>query len=278
MALDQEQEMSFLEHLEALRWHLIRSFIAIGVLAIAAFVSNDFVFGQLILGPTRLDFWTYSKICELGHLLGKPEVLCIEELPFIIQSRKVTGQFTMHLSSSFVVGFIAAFPYVFWEIWRFVSPGLLRNERRAASGAVFFVTILFLSGVCFGYFMVGPLSINFLSNYSVDPSILNEWDITSYVSTLSTIVLTCGIMFQLPMAIYWMSKAGIVTSAFLKQYWRHAFILILLISAILTPPDLVSQVLVAFPLYFLYYLSIKIAAGVERRKRKRALAAMQKMS
>ena len=172
--------MSFLDHLEALRWHLLRSVSAVLIFSVAAFIAKDFVFGVLILGPSKVDFFTYRVLCDLGNYLGLP-ALCIDELPFTIQSRQMTGQFSMHMTSSMVVGLIAAFPYLFWEVWRFISPGLYDKERSAARGAVFFVSFLFLSGAAFGYYVLTPMSINFLANYQLDPSIANEFDITSYV-------------------------------------------------------------------------------------------------
>ena len=264
---DTESEMGFMGHLEALRWHLIRSFIAILVFSIVAFVSKDFVFGVVILGPSKIDFFTYRMFCKLGEYLHS-DTICIQKLDFIIQSRKLTGQFTMHLMSSFVIGFIVSFPYIFWEIWRFISPGMYNKERSSSRGAVFFVSVLFISGVLFGYFMVAPLSINFLANYKIDDSILNEFDITSYVNTVVTIVIANGIMFQLPVVAYFLSKAGLITPEYLKRYRRHSIVIILLISAVITPPDVVSQVLISIPLFFLYEVSIAISKRVVKNKLK----------
>lgn len=257
----EEREMSFLDHLEELRWHIIRSLISIMVFAVAAFLSKKIIFHGVILAPSRTDFWTYRMFCKLSELINS-KALCIEELPFIIQSRQMTGQFTMHLTSSFVIGLILAFPYAFWEIWRFVSPGLYSNEKNIAHGAVFFVSLLFGIGILFGYYIVSPVSINFLSNYQLDPSISNEFDIISYVSTLTMLVLACGLMFQLPVIVYFFTKAGIVTPAFLRSYRKHAIIVILAISAIITPPDMVSQVLIGLPLIVLYEISIFISKTV----------------
>ncbi len=262
-----EKEMSFLDHLEELRWHLIRSLVAIGVFAIIAFVAKGIVFGQVILGPSRVDFWTYQMLCKLGDLLGTPAI-CIEELPFIIQSRQMTGQFTMHITSSFVVGIIVAFPYAFWEIWRFIAPGLYPRERKAARGATFFVSLLFISGVLFGYFIVAPISVNFLANYQIDPTILNEFDIISYVSTITTLVLASGILFQLPIVVYFFTKAGLVTPELLRQYRKHSIVGILILGAVITPPDPFSQLLIALPLFGLYQVSIYISAMVLRKERK----------
>ena len=267
---DEPGEMSFLDHLEELRWHLIRSLIAIFVFAIAAFISKGIIFGEIILGPSKPSFWTYRMLCNLSEILSS-DALCISELPFIIQSRQMTGQFSMHITSSFVIGLICAFPYAFWEIWRFVKPGLYDKERKAATGATFYVSLLFFMGVFFGYFVVTPISINFLSNYQIDPSILNEFDIISYVSTVTTLVLACALLFQLPIVVYFATKAGLVSSALLKTYRKHSIIVILMLSAVLTPPDPFSQVLIAIPLGLLYQLSILIAIKLEKKERKQEL-------
>jgi sec-independent protein translocase protein TatC len=267
---DEPGEMSFLDHLEELRWHLIRSLTAIFVFAIAAFVSKGVIFGEIILGPSKPSFWTYRMLCNLSEILSS-DALCISELPFIIQSRQMTGQFSMHITSSFVIGLICAFPYAFWEIWRFVKPGLYDKERKAATGATFYVSLLFFTGVFFGYFVVTPISINFLSNYQIDPSILNEFDIISYVSTVTTLVLACALLFQLPIVVYFATKAGLVSSSLLKTYRKHSIIVILMLSAVLTPPDPFSQVLIAIPLGLLYQLSILIAVKLEKKERKQEL-------
>lgn len=261
-----EKEMSFLEHLEELRWHLMRSLIAIVVLAILVFLAKDFVWHSIILAPSRVDFWTYEMLCKAGDWL-QSDGLCINELPFIIQSRKMTGQFTTHITTSVLIGLIISFPYVFWEIWSFIGPGLYEKERRGTRGAVFFVSFLFMLGVLFGYYIISPLSVNFLSHYNVDPSILNEFELTNYVSTISMIVLSTAILFQLPMVVLVLTKAGLVTPEGMKTYRRHAIIAILILGALLTPPDPISQVLVAIPLFGLYQISIFISAAVLRKQR-----------
>jgi sec-independent protein translocase protein TatC len=263
----EEKEMSFLDHLEELRWHIIRSVASIFVFGIIAFLSKDVIWHHVILGPSRPDFFTYTTLCRLADSINSP-ILCIDTLPFTIQSRQMSGQFMMHISSSFIIGLICAFPYAFWEMWRFISPALYHTEKRLTKGATFFVSLLFITGILFGYFIVSPLSINFLANYQVDPSILNEFDITSYVSTISMLVLACGIMFQLPIVIYFLSEAGIVTPSLMRAYRRHAIVVILILSAIITPPEVISQILIALPLLVLYEISIFLSAIVLRRKRK----------
>jgi sec-independent protein translocase protein TatC len=282
VALDQYQDeeeggMSFLDHLEALRWHLLRSVSAVLFFSVAAFIAKDFVFGVLILGPSKVDFLTYRVLCDVGNYLGIP-ALCINDLPFTIQSRQMTGQFSMHMTSSMVVGLIAAFPYLFYEVWRFISPGLYAKERNAARGAVFFVSFLFLSGALFGYYVLTPMSINFLANYQLDPSIANEFDITSYVSTLSMLVLASAIMFQLPVVVYFLSMSGLVTSKMLKSYRRHSIVVILILSAVITPPDVISQLLIAMPILVLYEVGILIAKRLEKQRAQREAVMEQNRS
>lgn len=265
-----EKEMSFLDHLEELRWHLIRSVIAIMVFSIAAFIAVDFVFDTIVFGPAKVDFWTFRKLCELSELIHSP-ALCIDTLDFKIQSRQMTGQFTMHITSSFAIGLIVAFPYIFWEFWRFISPGLRLNERKVSRGAVLSVTLLFTLGVLFGYYIMSPLAVSFLAGYQVSEIVNNEFDITSYVSTLTTLVLGSGLLFQLPMVVYFLSKLGIVTPELMRSYRRHAIVVILILGAVFTPPDPFSQILIAMPLFGLYQFSIFISARV----RKKALKAAQ---
>lgn len=263
--------MSFLDHLEELRWHLIRSVLAILVFSIVAFLAKDFVWNQIIFGPTRSDFWTYQKLCQLSELLKSP-LLCLgTDIPIDIQNRQITGQFTLHIKSSLIVGLILAFPYTFWEIWRFIKPGLRSPERKASRGAVFVVTFLFLTGISFGYFIVTPLSINFLANYTLSDVIQNIIDINSLVGLVSTLALACGVMFQLPVVTYFLSKAGIITPRIMKAYRRHSIVVILIISAIITPPDVISQLLIAMPLLLLYEISIVISRTIEKRSEKEAL-------
>nr|WP_283774032.1 twin-arginine translocase subunit TatC [Aquiflexum sp. TKW24L] len=262
--------MSFLDHLEQLRWHLLRSAAAILIFTVAAFLAKSIVFGIVILGPSKVDFITYRVLCQVSDYLSIAP-LCIDTLPFTIQSRQMTGQFSMHLTSSMVVGLIVSFPYLFWEVWKFISPGLHLQERQAARGAVFFVSLLFFLGTAFGYFILAPLSINFLANYQLDPSILNEFDITSYIGTLTMLVLASAIMFQLPVVIYFLSMSGLVTAAMLKAYRRHSIVVILIVSALITPPDVISQVLISMPILVLYEAGIQVAKRLERKRAKKEL-------
>ena len=264
--LDDGKEMTFLEHLEELRWHLIRSIAAILIFMIVAWFSMGYIFNKIILGPAKPEFWTYRQLCKIGNAVGI-ESLCVDKLNFSLMSREVSGQFMMALTASAIIGLLFAFPYVFWEIWRFIKPGLKVTEKKASRGAVFFVTMLFFLGILFGYYIVAPFAINFLVNFQIDPSIENQFDIGSYISVLATLTLACGVTFQLPMAMYVLTKVGVVSPKFLKDYRKHSIVVILIVAAVITPsPDMISQVLVAIPLYFLYEVSIVVSAREEKRK------------
>jgi sec-independent protein translocase protein TatC len=267
--IEEGQEMSFLDHLEELRWHLVRSAAAIIIFSIVAFLAKDFVWGTLILGPTKGDFWTYRMMCKFGELIGS-DLICMGDLPIDMQNREMTGQFMMHITSSLVIGIILAFPYTFWEIWRFVSPGLHKKEKGASRGAVVAVSFLFMSGVLFGYYIVTPVSFQFLSTYTLDVSIQNNIDIISLVKTLSMLVLACAFMFQLPVVTYFLSKAGLVTPDMMKRYRKHGIVVILILSAVITPPDVYSQILISLPLVFLYEVSIKVSRRVVRKQEREA--------
>ena len=266
--------MSFLEHLEELRWHLIRSILAIFVGAILAFIFKDIIFSKVILAPKSPDFVTNRLLCEIGQNLELKN-LCINSVPLDIISVKMAGQFTMHILVSLIAGFIIGFPFVFLEFWRFVAPALHTKERGHARGAVFFSSVLFLIGVSFGYFLISPLTVHFLGSYSVSPEVENKINLISYVSTLTSVVLATGVIFELPVIVFFLTKVGLVTPAFMRKYRRHSLVVILLLSAIITPPDVFSQVLVAIPLIILYEISIFISARILRKQRKQDMKAQQ---
>ena len=271
----EEKEMAFLDHLEELRWHVVRSVAAIFIMMILAFVFTGFIFDEIIFAPSELTFITFRWLCRLGEITGV-DGLCVTEIPMKLQSRFLMGQFTMQLTSSFVIGLCVAFPYVVWELWRFVSPGLYNREKKGSRGAVFYVSFLFLLGIAFGYFILSPMTIAFLANYTISDKIANEFDITSYVSTITALVLGSGLLFQLPVVIFFLTKVGIVTPKFLRHYRKHAVVIILITGAIITPsPDPLSQSLISVPLYILYEISIWISAMELRRKEKRELAELQ---
>lgn len=265
---EQPQEMSFVDHLEELRWHVIRALASIFIFGIIAFLAKGFVFHDIILAPSRTDFLSYRVMCEVGQKIGS-DVLCVDQMGFTIQSRQMSGQFTMHLLVSAILGLAAAFPYAFWEIWRFVRPGLYPQERKNSQGAVFFVSVLFALGLLFGYYVVSPISINFLAGYQVDPTIVNEFDLSSYISTLTTLCLACAFMFEMPVIVFFLTKAGLVTPETMKLYRRHAFVIILVVGAIITPPDVISQLLISMPLMLLYEASIRISRSIRNKDLKR---------
>ncbi|MEY4384205.1 MAG: hypothetical protein RI995_1747 [Bacteroidota bacterium] len=283
MALDQDwdeeekddesdgTEMSFFDHLEELRWHIIRSLASIVIFTVAAWIFREEIFGIIIMGPTKVDFYTNQLLCKIAAETGMTS-LCMQKADFILQSREVSGQFMMALTQSIIVGLLFAFPYAFFEIWRFVTPGLKNKELKAARGAVFWVSLLFFLGVAFGYFVVAPMAINFLANFKLDPSIQNQFDINDYISLLSMLTLACGLTFQLPMIAYVLSQVGILTPSFMREYRKHAIVVILLVAALITPsPDMISQMLVALPLFGLYEISIGVSGRVLKRKMREEL-------
>lgn len=266
MAKKNNNEMSFLEHLEVLRWHIIKSLVAILVVAIIAFIFKDIVFNIILLEPKTPEFITNRLLCDFGRIVNIPR-LCINSRPLEIISIKMAGQFSMHIMVSLVAGLVLAFPYVFFQFWRFIVPALYSTEKRYAKGAVFFSSMLFILGVLFGYYIITPLSIHFLGSYSVSDQVTNQINLISYVSTMASVVLASGIVFELPILVYFLSKVGLVTPKFLRKYRKHSLILILALSAIITPPDIFSQVLVALPLVVLYEVGIYISKRIESRQK-----------
>jgi sec-independent protein translocase protein TatC len=261
-------EMSFLDHLEVLRWHLVRSVAAILIFAVGAFVAKELVFDTIILGPQKADFISYRLMCQISQFLGMSDALCIDDMPFHLMNISMAGQFTTHLWVAFVAGLIVAFPYLLWEFWRFIQPALQVSEKKYAKGVVFFASMLFLIGVSFGYFLIAPLSVHFLGSYQVSEAVPNQIGLNSYISTVTTIVLAGGLIFELPILVYFLAKIGILSPDSMRTYRKHAFVATLIISAIITPPDISSQLMVTLPLIVLYEISIKIAARVVKKEQK----------
>lgn len=274
--MSEEKEMTFLDHLEELRWHFIRALLALIVLTIVAFIYVPWIFDNILFAPAKVDFITFKYMCRLGDLVGMKETLCVTELPFKVQSRNMTGQFMMSLTASFVIGLIIAFPYVVWEFWSFVRPGLETKERKFSRGAVAAISFLFLLGVGFGYYLLSPMTIWFLATYSISPLIVNEFDITSYVSTVTSLVIGCGLLFQFPVVIYFLSKIGLVTPQLLRHYRKHSVVGILILGAVITPSaDPFTLTVISLPLYLLFEISIFISAMVVRKKRKQEEAELR---
>lgn len=261
-------EMSFLEHLEELRWHIIRSILAIVILMIGAFIFKNFIFDNIILAPKKPEFFTNRLLCHLSDVLNT-SILCINKKPFNLINIKMAGQLTTHIAVSMVAGLILAFPVIIREFWKFFKPALHENEKQHARGAVLAASLLFFTGVLFGYYLLAPLSVHFLSSYEVSPDVTNQINIRSYIGTLSSICLATGLIFELPILTFFLTKVGIITPSFLKKYRKHSILVIVILAAIITPPDVFSQALVCIPLLFLYEVGIIISKRVMKQKEKR---------
>ena len=271
MAKVDVNEMSFLDHLEDLRWHLIRASIGIFVAGIIAFVLKSFIFDTIIFGPTKMDFTTYRVLCSAANWIGVETTFCAQELPFIIQNRTVAGQFSAHIWTAVYAGFILAFPYVLYQMWHFISPGLKPKERKNSRGFIVIASVLFFMGVLFGYYVITPLSLNFLSNYSISDKVTNEFDVSSVIAIVRSSSLASGFVFELPIIIYFLTKVGLVTPVLLKKYRKFALVIVLILAAVITPPDIASQIIVAIPILILYQVSIYISAIVIKRQNKQQL-------
>ncbi len=259
--------MSFWGHIEALRGHLFRSSIVVLVLAVVLFCYPEFLFDTIIFGPLKSDFITYQGFCKLSHMLNMGDQLCFGHYTFKLQSLGLADQFTSQMWIAFLGGLILGAPYILWEIWRFIKPALKEREKSASVGFIISATVLFLSGVFFAYFIIVPLSINFLGNYQVSKLVENNFTMDSYISTLTTLTIAAGAVFELPVLVYFLTKFGIVTPEFMRKYRKHAIVIILIAAGIITPsPDVTSQMLVAFPLYFLYEASIFVSKYVVKKK------------
>jgi len=270
MATKNVDEMSFLDHLEDLRWHLIRITIAVILAGIIAFCFPKILFGFIIFGPTEMSFPTYQWLCEMSQLIGiEDTTFCADRFPFDLQNRLVAGQFSTHIWTSIYAGFIVAFPYVLYQLWRFISPGLKKNERKNSRGFIIIASLLFFIGVLFGYYVITPLSFNFLANYSISDKVINDFDLNSVIAVVRSSSLAAGLVFELPILVYFLTKIGFVTPQILKKYRKFALVIVLIISAVITPPDIASQVIVAVPILILYQVSIFISRIVVRNQNKK---------
>ncbi len=258
---DQEvdNQMSFLQHLEELRWRVIKSVIAVLIFSVGMWFVKEWLIEHLFVAMTKSNFVSFQMLCD--HLN-----ICIGEIPVKFQSNKVAAQFSYALMMSIVGGFIIAFPYVFYQLWAFVKPGLKSNEKKAVSGITFYVTLLFFIGVLFGYFVVAPLCIQFFGGFSLSPKFENFWRIDSFMSLIISSVILTGLLFLLPIVIYILSKIGLVSPAILKKYRKHAIVVVLILAALITPPDFISQVIVGIPILLLYEISILISKRVEKKR------------
>ena len=258
--MDSLPKQSIISHLTDLRWHLTRSMFAILIGSVIAFINKTFIFDKIIFACKENTFPTYIFLCNLS------EKFCIQDMPFILMNVEMSGQFTMHLLVSLTSGIIISFPYLVFETWSFVAPALYKREKLFSIIFSFFSFILFLMGVLFAYYVIVPFSINFLSSYTVSDSIENNIHFISFIKTITTLVLTSGFLFQLPLIIYFLTKFNLISPKQLKQYRRHAFVIILILASILTPPDIFSQVLIGLPIFLLYELSILISILTIRRQ------------
>lgn len=259
------KEMSFIDHLEDLRWMLFRSFVSIFIFGLIAFLNKSFIFDTLLFGPTKPDFFTYDILCKLGEKMNAPEV-CISAFNFEIVNLDMAGQFMTHLSTSIALGFILSFPYVVWEIWRFVKPGLHDVELKASRSVLFSSGVLFFIGVLFGYYLLVPFGVNFMATYQVSDTIKNTFGLSNYISFVSMSVLFSGIMFELPVAVFLLAKIGIVNAAMMREYRKHAVVVIFIVAAVITPADVGTMIIVAVPIWILYEISIFVAAAVSKTK------------
>ena len=261
--------MSFLNHLEELRWLLVRSCIAILITSVVAVFFNEFIFDVIIFGPKQGDFVTYQFFCDVATKFDLDKSFCDNELPFVIQNRTMDGQLSVMIWTCITAGFIMAFPIILWEFWKFIRPALYQNERKYAKLFIFISSILFFLGVVFGYFVLVPLSINFLANFTISSVVENQIDINSYISLVKTTSLATGLVFELPIIIFFLTYLGLITDSFLREYRRYAYVLILIVAAVVTPPDVISQLIVSFPLVILYECSIVVAKVITKRNKKK---------
>jgi len=263
---EEKAEMSFIDHLEVLRGHLFRSVLAIAVGAIVFIVYDDFIVKKVLMGPTHADFPTYKWLCKFGQSVGLGDKMCMKEIGLKMQSTSVSGQFSMYFTMIFVGGIILAFPYIFWEFWRFVRPALTKKELSKTRGVIFWVSLLFFSGILFGYFIIAPYTVNFFATFQLDENIENIWTITSYIDTLVPLILGTGLAFQLPLVMFFLAKVGLMSPGYLRRNRKYAIVIILILAGIITPPDVISQIICTIPLALLYEISIWLTAKVQKEK------------
>jgi sec-independent protein translocase protein TatC len=268
MTKKNKNEMSFLDHLEDLRWLLVRSSAVIVVMAIVTFYFSDFIFDDVIFGPTHTDFITYRFFCDVAQAFGVTGDICVDDLPFTIQNTSMEGQINVFIWTCITAGFIFAFPYILYEIWKFISPALYDKEKKGAIGFIVISSVLFFLGVLFGYFVIVPLSINFVATFSVSSVVKNEFNLDSYIGMIKTSVIAAGLFFELPIIIYFLTKLGLVTPDFLRKYRKYAIVILLIVAAVVTPPDVVSQITVAIPMLMIYEASIFLSVYVEKKRLK----------
>ena len=261
------EEMSFIEHLDVLRGHLFKSALAVAIGAIVMAIYNKFIVQRILMGPTHGDFVTYNFLCRLSQKWGLGDKLCMQAIHVKMQSNTVAGQFNVYFNIILIGGFILAFPYVFWQFWKFTKPALKPKELKNTRGVIFYVSLLFFLGVFFGYFIIAPYTINFFGNFSIDDKIENIWTIGSYFGTIVPLILGAGLAFQLPLVMYFLAKVGVVSAAYLRRVRKYAILIIVIVASIITPPDMLSTIVASVPLIILYEISILLCAKVEKKKK-----------
>lgn len=268
---EEQTEMTFFDHIEELRWHIIRSVIVWLIAAIVIFIYIDWVYDNIILAPTFPKFFTYGALCNLGHWLHLGDSFCMPVISINFQVTEVNGTFTSAINIAMIGAIIIAFPYIFWELWRFIKPALSPKEKKYGQNSILFVSVCFFTGAAFGYYLLAPFTFNFLASFTLGKSAVIQYrpSINDYVETLTNLILGCGIAFELPVLAYVLAKIGIITGAMLKKYFKFAFVIILVVAAVITPsPDWTSQFIVAVPLLLLYWISILLASSVDKKKAK----------
>ncbi len=253
-----QKEMSFLDHLEELRWRIIRSLTAVVAFTILLFILHKWFFDYVIFGPVHEGFPTYGLLCRIS------DSMCFGPPEFTSQAVGFGESFIISIKAAFMMGLVLAMPYILWQFWQFIRPGLYPKEQKGLKGIVLVCSFLFLMGASFGYFIIAPFAINFLMGYTI-PGVENVPTISSYINYMIMFVLPAGLIFELPVLVYFLSKIGLVTPDFMRKYRRHSIIIILMLAAILTPPDVVTQMLIGIPLYILYEISILISARIEKK-------------
>ena len=260
--------MSFVEHLEELRGHLFKSAVAIAIGAVLVAIYSNFIFKHILMGPAHGDFPTYTFLCRLSQRLGLGSRLCMSGFTLKLQSNTVSGQFGTYFNVILVGGFVLAFPYVFWQFWKFFRPALTPKELKNTRGVIFWVSFLFFLGVLFGYYVIAPYTVSFFARFSLDSTIENLWAINSYFNTLVPIILGAGLAFQLPLVLYFLAKAGVVSSAWLGRSRKYAIVIMLVVAGIITPPDMLSQIVCCIPLILLYEVGVILTKRVEKNQAK----------
>ena len=259
------EEMSFIEHLDVLRGHLFKSALAVAIGAIVMAIYNKFIVQRILMGPTHGDFVTYNLLCRLSQKWGLGDKLCMQAIHVKMQSNTVAGQFNVYFNIILIGGFILAFPYVFWQFWKFTKPALKPKELKNTRGVIFYVSLLFFLGVFFGYFIIAPYTINFFANFVLDSNIENIWTIADYFSTIVPLILGAGLAFQLPLVMYFLAKVGVVSASYLRRVRKYAILIIVVVASIITPPDMLSTIVASVPLLILYEISVLLCVRVEKR-------------